>query len=351
MGENVNFKQHISIFDQKTAAVRGQAALEMGTSCSSDSLLTVLEIDVKVVIINNIKAFNSIYPIFEQKAQICFNPSKFHCGFDCEWLKVLDYPESFARITNQAKPHVALCVIQLCAKDLVLILRVSEFLYIPNSLKRLISSSAWIKTGVGMDNDFNHCYSNFNLTGTTAHIDMSTHAAVNYQLKEPSFENLVSIHLGKPFAKGHSVKDWAREDVVLKYWEYLANDGFYSFALGVKAVFNSPSNPLKPKYSLEVDQTPEDYITLAIELSVKASILPSPKPKDVIIDKLTNTMTYNWRDNTFTAALENMVKLDEEEQDCTHSRRQEEKQAMKRVKQQLFKNICLHILGVEMVEV
>ncbi len=112
----------------------------------------------------------------------------------------------------------------------------------------------------------------------------------------------------------------------------------------MKAVFAAPRHRVKPRYtSLVKDKRSEDYVSSVYSLCAKAGI-PGPIDKQhIVTDKVNRGMTCEWHGNTFKASA---VFLDTHcvVSDNIKQQRAVEDKVMKRVKQELFAKIYLHML-------
>jgi len=233
---------------------------------------------MNAIVISTIEGLHKYYDMLKEDAKIHDSPNIYHIGFDIEYITRDAFSESFHSVRGQNKVRVAICTMQLSSKNVCLIVRVSEFPFLPRCLSDIITSQNWIKSGVGIDLDLMYCYENFDLSGVSNYIDLKTYGFL-MGFERPNLENLVSEYLGKDFKKcSISVRDWtesfSERDIL-----YLVEDAYYSYVLGIRhlPIHGSEQNPNEKvfrlrKVSVTIDETEENYISRISELCQKHGI-------------------------------------------------------------------------------
>lgn len=189
------------------------------------------------IIINTVDEFNQIYEHLYNVSLISKNPNIHHIGFDIEYINRKDYPESFSRIQGQNDPNVAICQIQIAAKDFCFLIAVHKTQMIPR-LKEIITSTSWIKSGVDISADLKRCMECFNITSSvSSYIDLKTFAILE-GVSNPNLENLISIFLNCDYQKVSSpINDWTLDvSQDEKLLNYLIQDAYFSWILAKKYI-------------------------------------------------------------------------------------------------------------------
>jgi hypothetical protein len=119
---------------------------------------------MEVIIISNIESFNKYFGTFASESIICLLPRIYHVGIDTEYIVASKYPESYDAITNQKnETSVKICIMQICNGKTCLILKLSNFIFLPFKLISMLTSDLWIKTGVGINLDMTYIGKNFEI--------------------------------------------------------------------------------------------------------------------------------------------------------------------------------------------
>lgn len=170
-----------------------------------------------------------------------------------------------------------------------LILKVSNFLFLPNKLKTILVSELWIKTGVGVDLDLKYIFQNFNLSGFPPFIDIKTMEIIK-GTKTPNLEFLASRFFNVKYKKTtSSVSNWA-VDFSEKQIIYLAEDAYHSFILGIEFLpltvdFNIL--PFDKNSEVIICNEEENYKSRLVEILQKTNI-NMPKETFTVEDKLSD---------------------------------------------------------------
>ena len=234
---------------------------------------------MEVIVISSVQGFLNVLPRFRETSLICRNPMIHHIGFDIEYISKnerIRYGITGSVLDQKINPQneVAICVIQMCNPTLCLILHVSNFCLIPSSLKEIIASHTWIKTGCGVYADLVKCMYNFGIIGVPAYYDISTLASCR-GVRTPNLEFLISEYLGQPYTKNSdSVKDWTA-DLTDEMAHYCFEDAFYSYALA-RSIFGNADKIRINEFTVTFDHTPENYINRLQEYT-QALQIPTQK--------------------------------------------------------------------------
>ena len=189
---------------------------------------------MRTILIENVEEFGAIYEEFKTTSVVKNNPRIYHVGIDIEYITSDYYVSSYNNIKNQKDNNYKLkvCYINISNENMILLINIAKFVFIPSTLRIIICSEHWIKTGVGIDLDIHYLMNIFGFNGTPAYIDIKTMELIKGTTTNPNLENLISIYLGEKYKKVSSaVCDWSGK-LDYKHYKYMIQDAFYSYALG-----------------------------------------------------------------------------------------------------------------------
>lgn len=241
---------------------------------------------MKVITISSVEGFNKYFKEFKEDALINNNPYIYHIGLDTEYINSSNFPENYKNIKGQDdNTKIKLCTIQICSQNICLILRVCDMLVIPISFVDILTSSNWIKTGVGIDLDIYYCLSNFEIESKrpTSYIDLKIFGFLEGE-KNPNFENLVSKKFKKYKKSSTSVHDWFLP-LNEKTRNYVFEDAYYSYVLGRQYIpcYDGKISIFPEEIEFIEDKTEENYINRLQEYTVrKFQKLPNYKKNDKV---------------------------------------------------------------------
>ena len=131
-------------------------------------------------------------------------PTYHHVGLDIEYICRDNHPKSFeqsSRWTLQAD-KIAVCKLQLATALYSLIIDLVMLKCVwPKTLRVVLESEGWIKTGVGIHHDMALLAFNFNLKQCNSVFDLKTIGSLFYGIGRPSLGNVYQELIGRPSLK------------------------------------------------------------------------------------------------------------------------------------------------------
>ncbi|TFK76823.1 ribonuclease H-like protein [Pluteus cervinus] len=167
-------------------------------------------------------------------------------GFDLEWRPtyVKGYPEN------------PVALVQLASDNTILLLQIKAMREFPQKLRELLEDPAYIKTGVGIQNDALKLYRDW---------DVSTYNCVDLSLLARTVDNarwkgkykesiglsrLMETYHSLSLAKGRTTRSNWEKHLSFEQQEYASNDAHAGFVLykTLSAMFEGLPKPPKPEY-------------------------------------------------------------------------------------------------------
>lgn len=232
----------------------------------------------KIIVIQTVEQFNTIYNEFKESAKINFVESNeiYHIGLDTEYISKDNNPKSFSncQMWLQKADKIAVCKLQLATNKMSLVIDLCKFnKMLPDNLVKIITAESWIKTGIGISNDLKYLSYNFDLGQCNGGIDIKQIA----ELKECHNPNLFDVFHNtsnnqyNDTIKKHKKKfdpntDWSN-DMTMEQIEYAGMDAYMSYKIGeylINGIIKYPQFD-KLKSKIKMDQ----QILISTPIAVK----------------------------------------------------------------------------------
>lgn len=164
-------------------------------------------------------------------------------GFDCEMITDnqecnKEIYETYIKNHPEVKPYnnIIICKIIIYTNDFCVIVDLSETKAMPIKLIEILKNDSWIKTGVGIANDFIILSENYSLGILVGEIEIKNIALMCGINKPNLLEIYRSLTNDNTLNKTKSSSDWSG-DMTLSQIIYAKNDGYMSYIIG-KKIFN-----------------------------------------------------------------------------------------------------------------
>jgi hypothetical protein len=204
-------------------------------------------------IINTLDEFNKYFHIFKDSSKIDSTPNVFVIGFDIEFISRANYPMSFSNMNwLNNNINTGACIIQLSSSSIVMIINLINMNgYLPNKLINVITNDAWIKLGIGIEQDLNILSDNFNLGHCGGGIELKNIILMS-KINNPNLERIYNMMIGSHVKKTKSICDWTKplNDQQL---QYAARDAIMSYQLGISILQPSIDNLISIKADKSTD--------------------------------------------------------------------------------------------------
>jgi hypothetical protein len=115
------------------------------------------------------------------------------------------------------------CLVQIAAADMVYLFKLKRKTF-AGSLAKVLGSSALIKTGIGLKEDFTHLQKVFAFKPKNV-IDLNP-VAREHEIERSSVRNLAAQFLGFRITKGLATSNWASPELTPRQIKYAATDAW-----------------------------------------------------------------------------------------------------------------------------
>jgi hypothetical protein len=191
-------------------------------------------------IIESIDDFVKVYPKLE-KASI-YHQNTFTIrliGLDCEMISKNNLSDTYDKYVLEHPEiipynNIIICKIIIYTEGICIIVDLAKINCIPKQLIEILKNDSWIKTGVGISNDFIILSHNYSLGMLVGNIELKNVGLLS-GISNPNLLELYKLllndnHIHK--SKNTSF-DWSQE-LTLSQIKYARNDGYMSYMIGKK---------------------------------------------------------------------------------------------------------------------
>ncbi len=191
-------------------------------------------------IIESIDSFIKVYPKLE-KASIYYQDASTIrlIGLDCEMISKNNLIETYEKYLlehSEITPYndIVICKIIIYTEGLCIIIDLAKFNCLPKQLIEILKNDSWIKTGVGISNDFTILSHNYSLGMLVGSIELKN-IGLLCGIQNPNLLELYKLLINdNQIAKSkNSSFDWSQE-LTLSQIKYARNDGYMSYIVGKK---------------------------------------------------------------------------------------------------------------------
>ena len=191
-------------------------------------------------IIESIDSFIKVYPKLE-KASIYHQDASIIrlIGLDCEMISKNNLIETYEKYLSEHSEitpcnDIVICKIIIYTERLCIIVDLAKFDCLPKQLIEILKNDSWIKTGVGISNDFTILSHNYSLGMLVGCIELKN-IGILCGIQNPNLLELYKLLINdNQITKSkNSSFDWSQE-LTLSQIKYARNDGYMSYIVGKK---------------------------------------------------------------------------------------------------------------------
>ena len=193
-----------------------------------------------VTIVESIENFEKVCPILDKISIYHQDPTIIRLiGFDCEMISknnLNNIYDNYLKHHLEVIPYndIIICKIIIYTEGLCIIIDLVKMNLLPPQLIDILKNDSWIKTGVGISNDFIILSHNYSLGMIVGCIELKN-IGILCGIQTPNLLDFYKIITNdNKMSKSRDIPhDWTQE-LTLSQIKYACNDGYMSYIIGKK---------------------------------------------------------------------------------------------------------------------